>query len=324
MADRMLWADQLGAVWPASSPRARSEEDRWALDDLMRYRDAGFFTECRVPVNNSEQLERELEKSLLETDHVPWLEQGSTGSFERINPPGDRSVEEHLFYMDKFPENIKQMLLRTGVAVETEPHGMLKVRSPKKAHVLINAMANYAVPQGSGDLPLTLDAEDDLALAQAAAPTPEGTSRPALVVEVPVIEGSWGDVTAERLIEFRGIEANNRARDDYLDEVAARVAKMTRLATDGDPAMAAKQMVSDQLDLATRSLAERVSVLGLTGLAISAVGTFTPISMDGAGDWVGFGATVAGLGLAAYTTLRPSPAHAYLRRARRAGVINRR
>jgi hypothetical protein len=325
LADRMLWADHLGAVWPASMPRARSDEDELAFQHLSAYNSAGFFTERRVHVEDSLEFERDLEQALASADHDAWLQKSSTTSFTGILPTPGRVADDRLFYMDKFPENIKEMLLRTGIAKVAEPTGMLKVTSNAKARVLMNALVNYAEPWGSAaqDLPLTLDAEDDDALAQAAAPGEDGPQRPAVSVPVPVIEGEWGDIAPQRLIDFRANDANERARQDYLNEVARRLEQATNSAacTADD---AASRMIGRDLELATRSLGERVGALGIAGLVFSTVGTLAPISLsDAPPELLGAGAAVAGLGLTAYTTLRPSPAHGYLRRARKAGLRRR-
>jgi hypothetical protein len=318
----MLWADHLGAVWPASMPRARSDEDKLAFQHLSVYNSAGFFTERRVHIEDSLEFERDLEQALASADHESWLEKGSTTSFTGILPTPGRVGDDRLFYMDKFPENIKEMLLRTGMAKVAETTGMLKVSSNAKARVLMNALVNYAEPPGaaSQDLPMTLDAEDDVALTQAAAPGENGPHRPAVSVPIPVIEGEWGDIAPQRLIDFRANDANERARQDYLNEVARRLGQAASNPADTTDD-AASRMIGRDLELATRSLGERVGALGLAGLAFSTVGTLAPISAsDAPPELLGAGAAVAGLGLTAYTTLRRSPAHGYLRRARKAGL----
>lgn len=324
MADRMLWADHLGAVWPASFPRARSDEDKLAIQHLSAYNAAGFFTERRVQVDDSAAFERDLESALGAADREAWLEKSSTPSFSGILPaPGPEA--NSLFYLDKFPANIKAMLLRTAVATEAPSTGMLEVKSAAKARVLMNALVNYSEPWGPGaqDLALTLDAEDDASLAQAAAPGNAGDSRPAVSVAIPTIEGEWGDISPQKLIDFRASDANERARQDYLAEVATRIEQASRSGPQRSDDVAS-QMIGRDLELATRSLGERVSALGLAGLSFSTVGTLAPISLsDAPPELIGAGAAVAGLGLTAYTTLRRSPAHGYLRRARKAGLRRR-
>lgn len=325
MADRMLWADHLGAVWPASVPRARSDEDKLAFEHLSAYNSAGFFTERRIHIEDSLEFERDLEQALASADHDVWLEKSSTTAFTGILPTSVRVADDRLFYLDKFPENIKEMLLRTNMAKVTESTGMLQVTSKAKARMLMNALVNYAEPWGAAaqDLPLTLDAEDDDALAQAAAPGEDGPYRPAVSVPIPVIEGEWGDVAPQRLIDFRANDANERARQDYLNEVARRLEQASRRAAETTDD-AASRMIGRDLELATRSLGERVGAVGLAGLAFSTVGTLAPISAsDAAPELLGAGAAVAGLGLTAYTTLRRAPAHGYLRRARKAGLRRR-
>ena len=221
LAQRMLWADHLGAVWPMGAPSDRSEEEYLALADARAYMKAGFFTPCVLSKDTSPLLTKRLKTAmqLPDTEIGRWVRSLKTAAFDQLNPdtaPFDEPVDENqFFYVNKFPRPVQRMLLQSGVA--KQDGDWLTVRTAKQASALMSALAAHAKPLEPLDMPRTLDTSNVNALAQAAAPSSAADSTPAAVIDIPVIGGVIAaEVKAEDLIEFRLSDANERARQDYL------------------------------------------------------------------------------------------------------------
>jgi hypothetical protein len=326
LAQRMLWADQLGAVWPLDAPHPSSDSEEQALEAIRTYQAAGYFTPCSVPWGASTEMLKQIRASLGLSDSRigTFVRSMSTAAFEHLNP--DAAVEpmaidpDQYFYINKFPQEIQKALLASRVA--TREGGMLRIGTISQAKALLATLAEHAQPNADVNLPRTLETPDPDALARAAAPTRSSGSRPAIMLDIPVVRGVTEGVVPQRLVEFRQRAGTEDARQDYLNSVGQYVSK----ATTRDPSSSAASVLHDRLtrdlQLASKSWYERAKSAGMASVALSTVGTIVPLpSFEGTADWVGGITGAAGVGVAAYTAVRNSHVHGYLTAARRADVF---
>lgn len=326
LAQRMLWADHLGAVWPLDEPTAGSGPEEQALKAIKTYQEAGYFTACSVPWEASTEMLKQIKASLgLPDSRVgTFVRSWSTAAFEHLNP--DAAVEpmvidsDQFFYINKFPPEIQKVLTASRVAIRED--NMLRIGTIPQAKALLATLAEHAQPRADIGLPRTLETPDPDALARAAAPTRASGSRPAIMLDIPVVRGATAGVVPEKLVEFRERRGTEDARQDYLNSVGQYVAK----ATARDPSSTAASVLHDRLSrdlqLATKSWFQRAKSAGMGSVALSTIGTIVPLpSLEGAGDWVGAATGAAGVSVAAYTAVRKSHVHGYLTGARNAGAL---
>ena len=325
MAQRMLWADHLGAVWPMDAPTPRSTADEAALADARAYMKAGFFTPCRVPWDASPQLLADLQVSLRLPDSAAkkWLRSVGTAIGDVVKPDLSEPDDNQFFYFSKFPADVRKVLLRTRVATK-DGHGLV-VRTAEQANALLCALAVHAEPADPLEMPRTLETSNAAALARVAAPRPKAESQPAVVVELPVLGGLTAGIEARQIIDFRMDEKSERARQSYLDEVSRHVADKMRLEASGSAAQVASLRLERDLRLASQSFIKRLRSAGATGVGLTAVSTLVPLqNVDGLPDFVALAAGAANLGISGVTSVvkfSQSHVHGYLREAHKAGVI---
>ena len=326
LAQRMLWADQLGAVWPIETPTDRSDEERQALEDAHMYRAAGFFTPCSVPDAASPDVLKQVKASLRLPDSVAgrWLRSWATSAIDRWHPDAtadDGPVDENqYFYVNKFPREVQRALLESGVA--KREGGWLTIRTVKQAEALMTALAEHAKPWKELNLARILETKSPAALARAAAPTSASNSRPAVILDIPVVEGVTDNVRAGDVIEFRQKPGTEQARQDYLDAVGRFITKITTTNPSRSAESVARDKVTRDIQLASQSWVRRAASAGMGGVVLSTVSTVAPLPHHGTvGEWVGLSAGVAGIGVSLLTAVRKSHVHGYLNAAHRAGVL---
>lgn len=323
MAQRILWADQIGAVWPDGSPSAHTAEDEQALKDAEKYAAAELFTACTLPEKTGPALMTQLNATLDLTDAeaIAWQEAsgmtGSDGSGAKAAEPED---DLQFVYLDKFPPQVQDALLRSGVAEQTE-RGLV-IPSRDRAMTLMCVLACNAEPHRDLKLSRTLDTDNPFALAKVAAPLKGGQSQPAAVLDLSVLAARGGGIHADKLVQFRKNDSDRGAREDYLRSVDDYLEGVLKQHPSVDPAKEAIAKLEGDLELARRSWLKRAKSAGLTEVALSTLSAVAPLSAAASfGEVVGLGAGVASAGLLTTTMVRKSHVRAYLNSARRAGLL---
>lgn len=320
MADRMLWADQIGAVWPSDQrPEPMSESEANALSAADLYQDAGFFTECVVPSTafagttpaalgmGTQQL-REWVSGLPKADD-------NGRAAEVFKTPRDA-----YFYVNKLGDGVSEMLVRAGVAHRTDDN-FIELKSAKAARTLMATIAACAEPNGGGSRPITFDSVSDMDLASAAAPVDGESAHAAIVVDLPVVTAARA-TDARRIIDFRISNRNERARQDYLAAVEEHVEAQVFIFERSADELRAEKVRSDLLK-ASQSLIRHHGAAGLTVYGATAVSALVAVPQVTEG-WMPAAAAAAGLTGAAASGLimiRGSRTNRYLRRGQRAGIL---
>lgn len=323
MADRMLWADQIGAIWPFGEPTPMSGDEGDSMGSIELYREAGFFTECHVNLDN---LSKEVPEALAMPpaaarewlNSLPELDEG--GAEEAFRNPRDA-----FFYINKLGPEVSDMLLSTGIAVPAD-ETFIRLKSSAAARTLINAIAAQSQPVDGRNLPITLDPARDSDLAKAAAPIPSGTTFTAAVVQLPVVAARITD--ARQIIEFRSNPRNERARADYLNAVERYVSEQSWVESvephSDRAATIRRERIRQDLLSSTRALADTQRTAGLAGYAASAVSALVAVAQASEGSLAAASAAAGAAGLAASTvTLRGNRNTRYLRRANSAELFAR-
>lgn len=323
MADRMLWADRIGAVWPTHEPTPTNEDEEAGLSAVRLYKEAGFFTECVVPPDAFEG-DTPSALRLSQKDHRLWLDtlpevQEGVDSTEAFRRSPDSN-----FYINKLGPDVAQMLLDAGIATPKDDH-FIKLKSAAAARRLMATVAAHARAIDGTAMPLTLDAAKDTDLAAAATPSDDGNSYLASVVNLPVIVAAKTE-DPQRIIEFRLKTKNERARQDYFDAVEEFVAKQSYIES-VEPASAEaeqirkRKILGDLLEATT----DLTKIHGRAGiLAYGTVGASVLLAVPGATDGTqpALQLGVSSAAFAAATVLiRGSRETRYLRRGWRDGVI---
>lgn len=319
MTDRMLWSDLFGAIWPwDQQPTPKSEAQEDAMTALTLYREEGFFAECVVDhkafaPNNLQALGHRTAAVRDWVSHFPAEDEKGVAGFD--NP------SDAYFYINKLGPDVADALIAAGVAT-TQDGDFIKLRSQARAAHLMSAIAGFARPATSHDLPVTLDAADNRALAAAAMPLNAEEGYPAAVMTIPLIGHEGTRVDPGKLVAFRHNEKNNSARQDYLNTVAAVVAdKMVRTVNGAPTTLAAERILTD-MQKATTSFADRVKdTLSIDTVAIAAVPVMVPLALNGArlSDTAFAAASAVAVGALKLRADRP---HRYVRRAKAAKVLN--
>lgn len=318
MAQRILWADQIGAVWPDGDPTARNAEDTLALEDANKYREAELFTPCTLPAKTGPSVMSQLEATLKVTvaEARKWqTESGIEGS--------GREPEDDLqfVYLGKYPPQVQDALLRSGVAKTEGDYGLV-IASRERALTLMAVLAENAEPQRELKLERILDTDNAFALAMVAATPQGGRSRPAAMLDLSMPSGGAGNISADKLLAFRSDDRNRDARSAYLESVDEYLQDVLRVHPSVDSGKEAAAKLRRDLDLARRSWVKRAQSAGLTEVALSTVSLVAPLPAAASlGEWVGLGAGMASAGILATTLVRKSHVKGYLNSARRARVL---
>jgi hypothetical protein len=198
----------------------------------------------------------------------------------------------------------------------TSDGNFIKLRSRAQAAHLMSAIAGFARPATSHDLPVTLDAADNRALAAAAMPLNAEEGYPASVMTIPLIGHEGTRVDPGKLVAFRHNEKNKSARQDYLNSVAAVVADKMARTVNGEPTTLAAEKILTDMQKATTSFADRVKdTLSIEAIAIEAVPVMVPFALNGAR--LSDAALAAASAVAAGALkLRMNRPHRYIRRAK--------
>jgi uncharacterized protein YnzC (UPF0291/DUF896 family) len=318
MADRMLWSNSFGVIWPGSEPTPKGDVEEEALSAARLYRDNGFFDECVVDHDAFAA------KNLRALSHSPDAIREWIARF-----PGDHGAEDvHFpnpkdayFYINKLGEEVADELVVANLAIRDKDGFGVRLKSRAQAAHLMSAVAGFARSESRPNAAITLDAASNRAFARAAAPLEEDEGCPAAVMTLPIIGGEGDPPTPQKLVEFRRNQRNEDARKEYLDALHAHVqAQVERLGGAADPARMAAQQIRDDLNGAMMTFAQRVKRgLSLQAVTVAAAPVAIPL-LVGTTDLTAAATGAASSAAVGMLKLRSS-SPPYLRRVKGAGVL---
>lgn len=323
--NRLIWADQIGAIWPTSTPNAATDGEQVVLQDLERLRQAGLFTECTIPLGQDDEVQTQIESALnltrQERESFSQRFRESVNAARESRTNGGRLDRNLRFYVNKMPPETTNLLLRSRVATKTAD-GFLRIKSAAQAEHLMAAAAEFARPVDERGLRIMLDGATDEALATAAAPLNGAAVRPSAAVNARMIGVSTPEISdVEALIDFRLNDKNDRRRRDYLHEVDRYVRRCTKRGTPGDADGLALDRIGQ--DLLKAQTAYRLSLSRVAAVATQIVAAVIPLA-DSPGDLstaVAAGANVGAITVNVGADVRWGRPHAYLRTARTARAL---
>jgi hypothetical protein len=327
LVSRLLWADEVSALWPLGQPEPTRSEAA-TFKSLLRLEEAELFQPRWLHHENLAPLLEDLEEVQLIDQRrgrkfvKQALGQLPKGSGAQTRDPGASSRTSDLFlYVNKLPGAAEQRLERLGV-LERREDGHFNVRSRQEAARLMSVAVNHSKDRRDRDIRMIPDAASDDALWQSAMPAREGTGTPATAVNFPLVT-PLRDIEIKQLIEFRTKDSNDRLRRDYLAEVSRHVRKKGT-SEDGDAVRAERALkkVEADMQLAATSFVKRFGRAGLT-IGFTAAAALVPQAheLDNTAKVIGGAAQISAAAVGATRGLELRRPHKYLRIANRAELL---
>lgn len=331
----ILWADNLAAIWPMHGPTPRSPAQEKSLQEVRSLLDVGLFERkylhgflTPATVSNAA---RALNNAVSSKADAPlyegWNDDGPAAGSAPVpvwlkkmlfaeQDDLDQNDFNRFLYPGKLPTEVIRELTRQGVIMPGRGRYGYTLRS---ADFLDQLLAGYArllhARSGGRLLP---DVEESGQARRIAAPVDAETSCRALVLTLRGAVKPDLETDFQRFIDFRANAKNERARQDYLEQ-------LTRLWDDfarGGPDNASEQMlgqVAADLDLARQSYLKRVAAQTLAGQVLTSISVIIPLAV--AHPLPAVVGALSALGGSAVTVTVRNDAPIYIRRATKSELL---
>lgn len=332
LKDRLLWAEQVGSIWPVDGVIARSDQDDEVLKALHALSADKLFVELNVDVR---QTNRQMIREVIASFKLPqdaWAaweaEAGLTahGAGEAEETATLRDTDrDRVIYNGKLPSLLAIALAAEDLAVQHDEGRYLEMRSGEDAMKLLSILSRYATPQHAArEHPMILDPASPMALTAACVP-PQAGAASALCIDIPLLKNVRADVGLEQVLEFRSKDANERARREYLATVSASVCHEEVLYTSSEKFMV-KALHKMNLDMqgSAEDLGKRAALAGLLGAAsVVTADILVPLAHGlSTATITAAAATVVGMGAGATVVrINRTGANAYLSNMRSGGLL---